>query len=160
MALAGGVLAIICLFVRNSFSAFFVITNMQILYISVSLIDGMDPWASTLVHFHPIMGYNIPLHSTLLEHGSINEIGFDTTFTNNLNIMLLLCIIVWVLCGIVYLLVELQIADRGVYKLFHHWFLLCVLFNMCNLVYSLALFRVFTPLNITVSAISSFLFIY
>lgn len=66
MALAGAVLAAICLLVRNSLSAFFVITNMQILYISVSLIDGMDPWASTLVHFHPIMGFNIPLQSETL----------------------------------------------------------------------------------------------
>ena len=82
----------VCLFIKNSFSTLLILTNLQIIFLSLVAIDGMHPVSKSLTNLKMTLGGNdptvIPDNYNPVDNRRIDSLGFDGSFGNNLNIML------------------------------------------------------------------------
>ena len=138
--------AFICLALKNSFSTLLIITNVQLIFFSLTAIEGMHPVSEALTHLKTSIGYNdpklIPNNQGESANRRVHALGYDNTFANNFNVMLFCQTSMLVVSGLIYLVAQKRAIMKTPFKVLQKEALLLVLFNAGNFFFSIAMIRV------------------
>ena len=152
VAISAIVGAFICLALKNSFSTLLIITNVQLIFFSLSAIEGMNPVTEALSHLKTSLGYNdpklIPGNEGEPANRRVGALGYDNTFANNFNVMLFCQVSMLVISGLIYLVAQKRNIMKTPFKVLQKEALLLVIFNMSNFFFSISMIRVSGFFNI------------
>ena len=159
VAITGLVALGLMMFIRNSFGTLLILTNMQVVFLSLVAIDGMHPITESLTHLKVSLGYNdpnmIPNNENETSNRRVGSLGFDSSFANNFNVMLILQVSVLVVAGFLYLISQKRSIMKTPFKVFQRDALLLTFFNGTNFLFSISLMRSSSFLNICFTAVGS-----
>lgn len=151
------------LIIKNSLSVVVNINALQICYISLVTIDGMNPVTASLLGLRPVMGYSNLDMFTLNGAGSsirVKSIGYVQDFANNFNIMFFIQAAFLVAS----VLASLAAHKKPMIKLASNFLqreaLLVIIFNLPTVFFTITLMVKPVVLNIAFSAAAGALIIY
>ena len=113
----------------------------------------------SLVHLKSIVGYNneefIPDNKVDVENRRVASLGFDSSFANNFNVMLVVQCSFLLVAGLLYLISQKRNIMKTPFKIFQRQSLLLVFFNLNNFLYSISLLRSTSFLNLLFAGAAS-----
>ena len=116
------VISLISLLVKNSFPILMTVTSLQIIYLSLASVNGMHPVTSSLNNLKSTFGYNdpklIPNNEAEVLNRRIGAMGYDTSFANNFNVMLICELSFLVVSGLMYLIAQKKKVMSKAFKVF------------------------------------------
>ena len=147
----------IMLFMKRSLSTLVILTDAQVIFYSLTCIDGLHPVTYSIMILKPLTGYNNGelFEGYELDNRRVRELGYDGSFANNFNAMLFIELGSLALSGVMFLAAQKKVVLKGLYKRFQKIALLVVFFCCASFFYSLALIRLLNFVNVFFTCIAA-----
>lgn len=149
--IVGLIAVVFTLFLKNSLPTLLIFSNLQICFLGLICVDGLNPVTQGIIHSKPVLGYNgLNITTEKFSNAStmISVLGYGDNFVNNVNFMLFLCIGFMVFTLVFYLVQLKKSSMKTIFKIFQRETMLLIIFSMTGLSFSLDIFMEVRLINI------------
>lgn len=142
---------------KNSLSTLIIVSNLQICFLGLTSIEGLNPVNQAIVNAKPVLGYDgVDFESEKQEELSfrVTSLGFEENFANNLNIMLFVCVGSGMFTLFFYLAQLKKPSMKNAFKILQRETMLIVFFTTTNTFFSLSIFMEITVMNLVFACVA------